>query len=247
MQLLHDQHWRSVRVVIANTNHAKFSATERNRVARSPGMHGGLEHRRISWYPVLELEPEQKPCHSVLPFRCRWGRTAGRAYDKGGAQDGRAASRAALCASPSKCHSWVCPCARPGAWLEVRRARVRGLIRPEPGDPCRKWGNCAARSAPKGRPAPHSNDVALDQNSQPGHWARSSTTSTGAACRRRPRGRRPARRLRPRWIVSPGLQFGAAHSSGSGRGFDLTCRGGPASLAPGNQTIQYPLNHALSG
>jgi hypothetical protein len=36
-------------------------------------MHGGLEHRRISGWPAFELEPEQKSCHSVLPFRRRLG------------------------------------------------------------------------------------------------------------------------------------------------------------------------------
>ena len=80
--VLHDQHGRSVRVVIANTNHAKFSATQRDRVARAPSRNGGLEGRRISGCPAFELEPEQKPCHSVAPSVISWGRPARRAYDK---------------------------------------------------------------------------------------------------------------------------------------------------------------------
>jgi hypothetical protein len=36
-------------------------------------MHGGLERRRVGGCPAFELEPEQKPCHSVLPFHCRLG------------------------------------------------------------------------------------------------------------------------------------------------------------------------------
>ena len=46
-------------------------AAQRDRVARAPSRNGGLEGRRISGCPAFELEPEQKPCHSDLPFRCR--------------------------------------------------------------------------------------------------------------------------------------------------------------------------------
>jgi hypothetical protein len=80
--VLHDQHWRSVGVVIANVYYSEGPATEWDRVARAPRRSGGLEHRRISGCPAFELEPEQKPCHPVLPSFVGWGRTAERAYDK---------------------------------------------------------------------------------------------------------------------------------------------------------------------
>jgi hypothetical protein len=49
-------------------------------------MHGGLERRRVSGCPAFELEPEQKPCHSVLPSVVGWDRTARRAYRRGTAR-----------------------------------------------------------------------------------------------------------------------------------------------------------------
>jgi hypothetical protein len=46
--------------------------------------------------------------------------------------------------------------------------------------PCvRKWGNCAARSAPKRPPGPSFQTMCSRSELATGHWARSSTTSTG--------------------------------------------------------------------
>jgi hypothetical protein len=53
-----------------------------------------------------------------------------------------------------------------------------------------------------------SNGAALDQNLQPGHWARSSTTSTGGWSASSSRTSSTCSVLRPSGIVSPGLQFG---------------------------------------
>jgi hypothetical protein len=50
----------------------------------SPGLpvrYGGVEYRRVSWRPVLELELEDEG-HSVLPSVVGWGRTAAQAYRK---------------------------------------------------------------------------------------------------------------------------------------------------------------------
>jgi hypothetical protein len=68
-------------------NNPECVSPRRNRVARPPVGHRALERRRLSGIAVHRLEPEQKPCHSVLRSVVGWGRTAGRAYDKSGAQD----------------------------------------------------------------------------------------------------------------------------------------------------------------
>ena len=83
--------------------------------------------------------------------------------------------------------------------------------------PCVVSGATAPPAAPPKAARPLiSNDVALDQNSQPGHWARSSTTSTGGESASSSRTAITRSVLRPRWIVWPGLPLGAALLSDDG-------------------------------
>jgi len=73
--LLDDQHWRLVRIVVADADHSQRPLTaQRDRVARSPTRNCARQRRRLSGCTVCRLQPEQK-CHPVPP-PCRWGRTA---------------------------------------------------------------------------------------------------------------------------------------------------------------------------
>jgi hypothetical protein len=101
-----------------------------------------------------------------------------------------------------------------------------------------------------------SNGAALDQNLQPGHWARSSTTSTGGWSASSSRTSSTCSVLRPSGIVSPGLQV--RHRAADLRRvrrcamrcleleqkpairFSLPCRLGPN----GRASISRPAEHA---